>query len=470
MIYLQLMFLHRKEMAPKTEKLWPCEKNLVEQIHKKLPFTPTGAQVRAIKEIFEALDEPSAAKILLQGDVGAGKSLVSLSACIQVVDRGAQAVVCAPTGILAQQNYDVLMQLIEYLPIDLQPKVAFLDGTTKTADKKFILGAMTSGEINILIGTHSVLNEDIDFYKLGLVVIDEEQKFGLFQRESLLEGKRAPHFIVQSATPIPQTTARVLYGDIHFVTIDELPPGRQKIVTEWVKENPLEITKSAQNSMWIDIASEVEKGHQVFIVTPAVWDSSKLEAANVEKTYKDLQKIFPEYKIASLYGAVAKKTQNEIIDKFRTGETNILVASTLVEVGIDIPKATRMVILSADRMGLSTLHQIRGRIGRSNLKSKCYLVSISNTAMAKSRLDIMVKSNNGMEIANVDLKNRGDGQFFSSKQSGHDTFFFAHLIDYTSLIDISKQMANELYYGKHGKQALHDAEFLFEIKKGNNKK
>ena len=331
----------------------------------------------------------------------------------------------------------------------------------KAKDRRELLKYVKTGDIDFIVGTHSVLSDKIEFRSLGLVVIDEQQKFGAAQREALLESRndgRKPDIIAQTATPIPRSTAQAFYGDINLISLYGKPEGRIKIDTEWIKEDPQKITKDKNSKMWKDVMEEVKKGHQVFVVVPMVYESKKMDSASVEGAYKDLKKILPEARIGYTHGSLKKDDKQGAMDEFREGNLDILVASTVIEVGVDVPNATRIVILSADRLGASSLHQIRGRVGRSNLQSTCYLVSEGKTATSKKRLQALVDHHDGFEIAKVDLETRGQGDLFGMRQAGDSELRFSNLIDHSKLVSAAQRLAKAIYESDYQETAIADAQ------------
>ena len=396
-----------------------------------------------------------------KGYVVTHNTVVAQLSCMQALDNGYQSVLAAPTEVLATQLYNTFENLINGMPEEMKPTLAFLGGKMKAAEKREILKYIKTGDIDILVGTHSVLSDKTEFRNLGLVVIDEQQKFGAAQREALLESRndgRKPDLLAQTATPIPRSTAQAFYGDINLISLYGKPEGRIKIDTKWVKDDPKTITKDKGHKMWQDIMKEVEDGHQVFVVVPMVYESKKMDSASVEGAYKDLKKILPKAKIGYTHGSLKKDDNQTAMEEFRKGKLDILVASTVIEVGVDVPNATRIVILSADRLGASSLHQVRGRVGRSNLPSTCYLVSEGKTPTSKKRLQALVDFTDGFEIAKVDLETRGQGDLFGLRQAGESTLRFSNLVDHSKLVESAQRLANEIYKGPLKENALRDAQ------------
>lgn len=385
--------------------------------------------------------------------------------CLQAVDNKYQAVLAAPTEVLANQLYGTFKKVLEGIPQRDRPSIAFLSGSLKAKEKREVHKAIEYGEVDIIVGTHSVLNAKVPYKNLGVVCIDEQQKFGASQRNALLnirEDSFMPDIISQTATPIPRSTAQIYYGDINLITVDQKPSGRKEIITEWIKDDPREIITKKASPVWSDISSELALGHKAFVVVPMVHENAKVNAASVAETIKELSKILPNVEIEFVHGQMKKAEQEERIENFRTGSANLLVASTVIEVGVDIPEATRMVILSADRLGASSLHQIRGRVGRNSLQSKCYLVSSNTKVDNTARLESLVNSNNGFEIAKVDLHTRGEGDLFGERQAGDTKLTFASLVNHATLIDEARAVAESIYKTPRKIEALMDAEAILK--------
>lgn len=390
--------------------------------------------------------------------------------CLQAVDNGYQAVLAAPTEVLAGQLYKTFVKLLEGIPQNLRPSIVFMSGALKAKEKREILKAIEFGEVDLIVGTHSVLNAKIPYKNLGVVCIDEQQKFGTAQRNSLLNIRKdnfMPDIISQTATPIPRSTAQIFYGDINLIVVDQKPEGRKEIITEWLHEDPRKIIKTKTNPLWKDINDEIAAGHKVFIVVPMVHENEKVNAASVAETVKALAQTLPGTEIEFVHGQMKKDIQQQHIENFRTGTANLLVASTVIEVGVDIPEATRMIILSADRLGASSLHQIRGRVGRNSLQSKCYLVSDNEKESNTARLQSLVDSNNGFEIATVDLHTRGEGDLFGEKQAGDTKLTFASLVNHSTLIDDARAVAEEIYKTPRKVEAIQDAEAVLKSEEDN---
>ncbi len=374
-----------------------------------LPFELTGAQKRVIKEIRRDMGSGRQMNRLLQGDVGSGKTLVALMSMLIALDNGYQTCLMAPTEILASQHCETIRQFLGDMPI----RVELLTGSVKGKKREAILKGVTLGEVHILIGTHAVLEDTVNFASLGMVVIDEQHRFGVAQRAKLWgKNTRPPHVLVMTATPIPRTLAMTLYGDLDVSVIDELPPGRKPIRTIHQFDN-------RRASLYASIRSQIGEGRQVYIVYPLIQESEKMDIKNLEEGYEHICAEFPEYKVSKVHGKMKPADKDAEMQRFVTGETQIMVATTVIEVGVNVPNASVMVIENAERFGLSQLHQLRGRVGRGADQSYCILVTgYKLTEETRKRIEIMVNSNDGFEIAEADLKLRGPGDLEGTQQSG----------------------------------------------------
>ena len=377
--------------------------------NEQLPFQLTNAQKRVVKEIRADVGSERQMNRLLQGDVGSGKTLVALMSMLLAKDNGYQACMLAPTEILAEQHFATLRRMLGALPV----RVELLTGSTKTKDRNPLFEALENGEIDILVGTHAVLEDNVNFRNLGLVVIDEQHRFGVVQRAKMwAKNTIPPHILVMTATPIPRTLAMTLYGDLDVSVIDELPPGRKPITTSHIFRNRID-------SLYSFIRSQINEGRQAYIVYPLINESEKLDLKNLEDGYKQLCNVFCDYKLSKLHGKMKPKEKDEEMRRFASGETQILVSTTVIEVGVDVPNASVMVIENAERFGLSQLHQLRGRVGRGASQSYCILVTDYKLSEdTRKRMEIMTSSNDGFEIAEADLKLRGPGDMEGTQQSG----------------------------------------------------
>jgi len=377
--------------------------------HNHLPFPLTGAQKRVIREIRADMGSGRQMNRLLQGDVGSGKTLVALMSMLIALDNGYQACIMAPTEILAEQHLQTIMQFLGDMPI----RVALLTGIVKGKRRQEILNGLLDGTVHILVGTHAVIEDTVQFARLGMVVVDEQHRFGVAQRAKLWsKSANPPHVLVMTATPIPRTLAMTLYGDLDVSVIDELPPGRKPVVTQHVFDRSLP-------SLYDSIRNQIRQGRQVYIVFPLIAESEKIDLKNLEEGYEVLRQVFPEFRMSKVHGKMKPADKEEEMRKFVSGETQILVATTVIEVGVNVPNASVMVILDAQRFGLSQLHQLRGRVGRGADQSYCILVTGFQLASdTRKRIDIMCETNDGFRIAEADLKLRGPGDLEGTQQSG----------------------------------------------------
>jgi ATP-dependent DNA helicase RecG len=469
LVYMQLIIQEAKEKSEVRPGLTQnsSDRKLQVKAIKSLPFELTKSQKRAVVEMNKKLANEAPSSTLLNADTGSGKTVVAQLACLRAVEAGHQAVLLGPTDILGRQLYATFEKLVKQLEeLGETVRIAYLGGNMKVRDKKPILKAIKDGEIDVVIGTHAVLADSVEYKSLGFVAIDEQQKFGAEQRTKLLNSRTdncVPDLLMQSATPIPRSTAQVFYGDMDMIELKEKPPGRIPIVTEWLEEDPVEISQQLVNPLWTDLRNEAAKGNQIFVITPMVSDSDKIDAASVEKTFKNLKEIsLPGLRIAYAHGQMKGDEQKIVMEEFRAKKYDVLVASTVVEVGVDIPDATRVVILSADRLGASSLHQIRGRVGRNSKPSKCYLVSLGKTENSQLRLQSLVDSEDGFEIAKVDLAIRGEGKMFSVEQSGRSEMIFASLSKHGDRITEAKDEAKRILKSPFRALALQDGKNKFE--------
>ena len=382
-----------------------------------LPFTLTGAQSRAVAEILEDLSSGAPMNRLVQGDVGSGKTMVAAAAAYCAANNGHQSALMAPTEILAEQHYESLSRLFTPLGI----RVGLLTGSMTPKEKRLTREAIASGQIQLAVGTHALLSEATQFNDLGLVITDEQHRFGVAQRSKLSSKGSDPHLLVMSATPIPRTLALLMYGDLDVSVINELPPGREAVDTFLVGE-------SYRPRINAFIRKQVAEGHQCFVVCPAVEESEELGIKSATVWAETLQQtVFPDLRIALLHGQMKGAEKEAAMASFARGEADVMVATTVIEVGVDVPNATLMVVEDADRFGLSQLHQLRGRVGRGKAKSYCILTSHNKNQETLLRLKALCKTTDGFEIAEEDLKIRGPGDFFGSRQSGLPTFRVANL-------------------------------------------
>jgi len=403
----------------------------------QLPFELTDAQKRVVKEIRSDTNTGYQMNRLLQGDVGSGKTIVALLTMLLAIDNGFQACLMAPTEILAQQHFAGLSDLLSGMDINIR----ILTGSSKTKERKELLAALEAGEIDILLGTHALIEEPVKFKNLGMVIIDEQHRFGVEQRSKLWKKNiQPPHVLVMTATPIPRTLAMTLYGDLDTSVIDELPKGRKPIET-------IHQFETHRLKLFGFLEKEIAKGRQVYIVYPLIKESEKLDLINLEEGYQSIIKAFPrpKYNVSIVHGKMKASDKDFEMQRFVKGETQIMVATTVIEVGVNVPNASVMVIENSERFGLSQLHQLRGRVGRGAEQSYCILMSGNKLSTdAKTRLNTMVKTNNGFEIAEIDLQLRGPGDLQGTQQSGVLDLHIADLAKDQKILQEARIMAQEI--------------------------
>jgi len=407
------------------------EEKVREALKRILPFKPTAAQKRVLAEIAADLERPYPMHRLLEGDVGSGKTIVALEAATIVIENGYQVALMAPTEILAAQHFLSARRIFKAAGYG----VDLIVSGRKRAEREAVLARVESGETKLLVGTHALIEDPVKFAKLGLAIVDEQHRFGVLQRKRLIEKGASPHVLVMTATPIPRTLALTLYGDLDLSVIDELPPGLTPIETRSASEAQL-------GGVWEFLRREIGNGRQAFVVYPVIEESKQeLKAATAE--YERLAKtVFPKQRVGLLHGRLKNEEKEAVMERFRRGELDILVATTVIEVGVDVPNATVMVIEHADRFGLAQLHQLRGRIGRGKEKSQCILIAPKTIAgEARERIETMVATSNGFEIAERDLKLRGPGEFFGTRQHGDAAFAFAQPLRDHELLEFARREA-----------------------------
>src|SRR5258706_5358119 len=400
-----------------------------------LPFSLTGAQKKVIGEIFDDLKAAAPMNRLIQGDVGSGKTIVAFLAIFAVIENGYQAALMAPTEILAEQHFRNAKTIFDGTGY----RVEMLIGSTKAADKRKIHEALAAGEIDLIIGTHAIIQEAVRFSKLGLAVIDEQHRFGVLQRAQLRALGFNPDVLVMTATPIPRSLAMTVYGDLDVSIIDELPPGRTPIKTVILCEDK-------RNAVYNGIEREIKRGRQIYVVYPLIEESSKMDLKAATIMYEDLRtRIFPQYTVGLLHGKMKTADKEAIMKEFVAGNLDILVSTTVIEVGVDVPNPSLMVIEHAERFGLSQLHQLRGRVGRGAEQSFCVLLTdFKKTAVAKGRLGIMEETNDGFKIAEKDLEIRGPGEVMGTRQAGLPEFRVANLVRDIEILQAARKEAD--YY------------------------
>ncbi len=403
---------------------------MVERLREILPFKLTAAQERVFKEIINDMSSPYQMNRLIQGDVGCGKTVIALMAMLVAVEDGYQAALMAPTEILAEQHYINIHRIVERLGL----RIALL---TRGVDER-PLDLIERGEIPIVIGTHALIQESVRFKRLGLVVIDEQHRFGVMQRSALRSKGINPDVLIMTATPIPRTLALTLYGDLDYSIIDELPPGRSPVITKVMNQHQ-------KRELYNLIATEVSRGRQVYVVYPVIDESEELNLKSAIKGKEAFQRLFPQFRIGLLHGRMKTSEKEEIMTAFKDHEIDILVSTTVIEVGIDVPNATVMIIVHAERFGLSQLHQLRGRVGRGKEQSYCILLAYEPlTEEARRRLDAMVRFSDGFSIAEEDLLIRGPGEFFGTRQSGMPDLRIANIVRDADMVLPAREAAVEL--------------------------
>ena len=429
---LQLKFLLRKRKSKYLEtKNLPQKRFLLNDFFKRFPFKLTNSQVKVLDEIKEDLSSKTPMSRLLQGDVGSGKTIIAVASILTVVEKGFQGAFMVPTEVLAEQHYSNLLKFLDPLKVSVE----ILTGNTPQKKRTEILSNLRNGLVDILVGTHALFEEKVIFNSLGIVVIDEQHRFGVSQRNRLLSKGDNTNLLSMTATPIPRTLALSLYGDLDISQITELPPGRVPITTKIISENELsELFKIVDN--------EIKNGKQVYVILPLIEDSEKMNLSSATEIFKYLsEEVFVKNNVGLLHGKLNSADKNNVINSFLKNEINILVSTTVIEVGIDVPNASIMIIYNSERFGLSQLHQLRGRVGRGSQKSFCYLVTSNNSGLENKRLCVLQKSNDGFYIAEKDLELRGPGQLLGYKQSGLPDFVLDNLPSNKVLIEKAREEA-----------------------------
>lgn len=440
LFFLQLHLIKLKLTRNKKSKGYPfeslgCHFNDFYENH--LPFELTNAQKNVLKEIRADVKYPQQMNRLLQGDVGSGKTLVALLSMLMAIDNNFQACLMAPTEILAKQHFNSISNYLEKMNI----KVQILTGSSKTKERRILHAELEDGKIDLLIGTHALLEDKVKFSNLGLVIIDEQHRFGVAQRAKLWKkNKYPPHVLVMTATPIPRTLSMTLYGDLDVSVIDELPPGRKEVKTMWKSDaSRLSIIKFMRD--------QITKGRQIYVVFPLIEESEKLDYKDLMEGYNQIEREFPlpKYQVSIVHGQMKAEDKEYEMNRFVKGVTDIMVATTVIEVGVNVPNASVMIIESAERFGLSQLHQLRGRVGRGSEQSYCMLVSGNKVSVeAKKRLQTMVDTNDGFRISEVDLEIRGPGDMMGTKQSGILDFKIANIVTDNKILQFARNEAKML--------------------------
>jgi ATP-dependent DNA helicase RecG len=439
--------LKRRQQKTQTGIAFRLDDRVRQAIKKILPFHPTAAQKRVLKEIADDMQKPYPMRRLLQGDVGSGKTIIGFQAAIIAIENGYQVALMAPTEILAQQHYFSARRILE----NAGYRIVLLTGSLEPDRKREVRRHIVQGDAQLVIGTHALLEEKVEFAKPGLVIVDEQHRFGVLQRLKLMKksgdgsadkNPAEPDVLVMTATPIPRTLALTLYGDLDLSVLDELPPGRTPIVTR-------RITDDRSSEVWDFVRKQVAKGHQVYVVYPVIAENEETELKAAIHMYRELSgKVFADLKVGLLHGRLDSELKDQVMRRFQNGELQILVATTVIEVGVDVPNATVMVIEHAERFGLAQLHQLRGRIGRGAAKSYCILMTGGKvTEEGERRLDAMVRTNDGFQIAELDLELRGPGEFFGTRQAGMPSFRVANLIRDRQLLELAKREAAAVMAG-----------------------
>ncbi len=398
-----------------------------------LPFPLTNAQKRVLNEIMKDCKSGGVMNRLVQGDVGSGKTAVAAAAIYAAVKNGHQAAMMAPTEILAAQHAETLAEFFK----DTGIKVALLNGSMKAKDKRLVYDMMLTGEADVVVGTHAIIQDKAEFKDLALVVADEQHRFGVEQRAKLAAKGNNPHMLIMSATPIPRTLALILYGDLDISVIDELPPGRKPVKTYAVGE-------SMRKRVFAFLGKNVNAGMQAYVVCPLVEETEKSDLQNAEELCRKLQNVFPSFRVGLMHGRMKPKMKEEIMNDFVLGEIKILVSTTVIEVGVNVPNANMMIIENAERFGLSQLHQLRGRVGRGGEQAYCILIAHGNNEVTKKRMETMTISNDGFYISEQDLKLRGPGDFFGTRQHGLPEMKIANLFEDRDILAISQQAAKSI--------------------------
>jgi ATP-dependent DNA helicase RecG len=407
---------------------------LNEMLYRIVPFELTNAQKRVIGEIWSDMAQPHPMNRLLQGDVGSGKTIVAAAAILAAVDNQYQAAIMAPTEILAEQHYINLHRLFQPLGISVELLVGRLSNKQRQQARERI----ATGRGMVAVGTHALIQEGVSFARLGLAIVDEQHRFGVLQRAALRDKGVMPHVLVMTATPIPRTLTLTLYGELDVSIIDELPPGRKPVRTHW--KTPEERLK-----VYAGVRKLIEEGRQAYVICPLIDESDKLQVRAAEQMAEHLQKdVFPDLRVGLLHGRMKPAEKEAIMDAFRAGELDILVSTTVIEVGVDVPNAAAIVIEDADRFGLAQLHQLRGRVGRSDHQSYCILIANPKSEEGQRRMDIMTRTNNGFLIAEEDLRIRGPGEIYGTRQSGMPSFRVADLVKDMRLLEVARQEAFHL--------------------------
>jgi len=428
------MALKRQAKEENSGRVFSQRGKYEKDIFESLNFTLTNAQINVLKEIRSDLARRNPMNRLIQGDVGSGKTIVAVLAAAIVISHGSQVAIMAPTEILAEQHYSSFLQFCK--PVNI--KIALLTGNQKKVDKEKVYSELESGEIKLVVGTHALIQEGVVFQDLGMIIVDEQHRFGVEQRKALIDKGYSPEVLALTATPIPRTLAFTIHGDMHISIIDELPKNRLPIITKVVEPDRMD-------QVYDFMKKGMDAGQQCFVIYPIIEESEKMDCKASDTGFKNLsEKVFLDYKVGYIHGKMKKETRDKQMAAMANNEIQCLVATTVVEVGIDIPNATVMVIENADRFGLTQLHQLRGRIGRGNSQSYCVLVKNNKSAEAKHRLKVMEATSNGFKISDEDLKLRGPGEFFGTRQHGYIKSKIANFVEDGPIIRQTRKRAFEM--------------------------
>ncbi len=440
LLIMQLgLFNIKRNLISEINKIKINRTELSDKVIKSLPYKLTNAQLSVIEEIKADMISEKIMNRLIQGDVGSGKTLVAVYAMLMAVNSGYQSSMMAPTEILALQHYDTITELIKSANLDVT--VEILTGSVKPKEKVEILKALKSGEIDIIVGTHALIEDNVEFNNIGLVVTDEQHRFGVRQRAKFSNKGKNPHILIMTATPIPRTLALMIYGDLDISLIDEMPPGRQTVITDIISDKN-------KIKAYDFIKNQVDMGRQAYIVAPLVDESENLDLNSATEIFHELKTTyFSDYKLGLLHGKMENCEKEEIINKFYKGKINVLISTTVIEVGVNVPNSVVILILNAERFGLAQLHQLRGRVGRGKYQSYCILVNESKSKKSKERMNILKNTNNGFVIAEEDLKIRGPGDFFGVRQHGLSKFEIQNIVNNVETVQqvqlLSKKIISE---------------------------
>lgn len=432
---LKMQGLKRQEKSEKNGLSIQYDVERLKSFTQKLPFELTAAQKKVTNEICRDLMSPSHMQRLLQGDVGSGKTVVAAIALYATMTAGFQGALMVPTEILAQQHMESLQQLFDPLEV----RTALLTGSTKTKERRQILEQLATGQIDVIIGTHALIQEDVIFHKLGLVITDEQHRFGVNQRRILREKGLRPDVLFMTATPIPRTLAITAFGEMDVSIIDEMPAGRIPIETRWIRPPQLDTVLE-----WME--KELAQGHQAYIICPLIEESEALDVKNATEIFEHMSAFFnPTYQVGLLHGKMKNQEKEEIMQEFKENNLQLLVSTTVIEVGVNVPNATVMLIMDADRFGLAQLHQLRGRVGRGSDASYCILVANPKNEMGVERMKIMTETNNGFVLSEKDLELRGPGEVFGARQSGVPQFAVGDIVTDFNILEVARQEASAIW-------------------------